>query len=237
VTYAGPDGPATLQGNCRDRAGNAGAPTSFALRYDATPPTMAGVSASGGDTLVTVAWRAAGADRVIVARSPGARGAASTMVYSGPGRKFIDTGLRNGVRYRYTVSATDAAGNETTATATATPRSRLLAPRPAARLTHAPVLRWRAVARARYYNVQLFRGGRKILSAWPARARLAVRPSWHYRGRTQRLKPGRYRWYVWPGYGRRSAHHYGRLLGFREFTVRARRLRAANPRFRSFHAV
>jgi hypothetical protein len=33
------------------------------------------------------------------------------------------------------------------------------------------------------------------------------------------LKPGRYRWYVWPGYGSRAAIVYGRLIGMARFTV------------------
>jgi hypothetical protein len=28
-----------------------------------------------------------------------------------------------------------------------------------------------------------------------------------------------YRWFVWPGFGRRSAHRYGALIGTRRFVV------------------
>jgi hypothetical protein len=28
-----------------------------------------------------------------------------------------------------------------------------------------------------------------------------------------------YRWYVWPGFGPRSANRYGKLLGTRKFVV------------------
>ena len=86
-------------------------------------------------------------------------------------------------------------------------------------VTRAPVLRWRIVAGARYYNVQLFRGARKVLSAWPVRARLRVHRTWRYGGVRRRLAPGVYRWYVWPGYGRRAAHRYGALVGTRRFVV------------------
>ena len=75
---------------------------------------------------------------------------------------------------------------------------------------------------AAYYNVQLgylSGGGQakavkgvKILSAWPTVASYTLKPSWRYHGRTYKLAAGRYRWYVWPGYGPRSAHRYGRLL-------------------------
>lgn len=76
-------------------------------------------------------------------------------------------------------------------------------PRAGAVVPTPPLLRWRAVSRARYYNVQLYRGNRKILSAWPRRARFQVRRSWSFRGRRYALRPAFYRWYVWPNYGRR----------------------------------
>ncbi|MFZ0090593.1 MAG: hypothetical protein WAL63_13850, partial [Solirubrobacteraceae bacterium] len=71
---------------------------------------------------------------------------------------------------------------------------------------------------AAYYNVQVFRHG-KILSAWPKRASLQLAKSWRFGGHRYRLKPGRYRWYVWPGFGRRSAAHYGRRVGSGTFVV------------------
>jgi hypothetical protein len=97
--------------------------------------------------------------------------------------------------------------------------SALLAPRGGARVTKPPLLRWRPVARARYYNVQVFRGGRKVLSAWPTRARLRLGARWKFAGRVQRLTPGVYRWFVWPGYGTPSARRYGQLLGQSTFIV------------------
>jgi hypothetical protein len=82
-----------------------------------------------------------------------------------------------------------------------------------------PRLAWRPVNRATYYNVQLFRGNRKILSSWPRSTHLQLQPRWTFRGRLIRMTPGRYRWYVWPGFGKRSAQRYGRLLVSRRFTV------------------
>ena len=75
-----------------------------------------------------------------------------------------------------------------------------------------PTLSWRARPKVKYYNLQLFRNGRKILSAWPTVPHYTLKPSWRYRGHTYKLEAGRYRWYVWPGYGPRAAHRYGRLL-------------------------
>jgi hypothetical protein len=83
-----------------------------------------------------------------------------------------------------------------------------------------PVLRWTRARHARYYNVQLHRAGRKILSAWPARPRYRLHRRWSFAGNLRRLAPGRYVWYVWPGYGRRSAARYGDLIGRSAFRVR-----------------
>jgi hypothetical protein len=75
-----------------------------------------------------------------------------------------------------------------------------------------PLLRWHRADGAEYYNVQLFRGRKKILSAWPARPRFQLQKSWSFRGHRHRLTRGRYRWYVWPGFGPPAARHYGRLI-------------------------
>ena len=103
--------------------------------------------------------------------------------------------------------------------------SALLAPRAGARVTSPPLLRWRRVPRASYYNVQLFRGSVKVLSSWPTATRLQLRARWTYLGRKRRLTAGTYRWYVWPGYGKASLRRYGRLQGGSTFRVvsRARR--------------
>ena len=121
-----------------------------------------------------------------------------------------------------TVTTTPQAGASDTATASAAP---ILALAPAAktapRIARPPLLRWRRMKEASYYNVQLFRGNRKIMSAWPRRASLQLKPAWTYRGDRHRLVAGRYRWYVWPGYGKLGAHRYGRLLGRNTFVVTA----------------
>ena len=81
---------------------------------------------------------------------------------------FVDKNLKNGVRYAYTVVAVDAAGNAATGKTTAQPMAPLIAPREQARVHGSVVLRWRAVPRAGYYNVQLWFRGAKVLSAWPS---------------------------------------------------------------------
>ncbi len=222
TTYAGPDdAAAAVSGTCTDRAGNVSAPRSTTLAYDATAPALDGVSATPAEAAVQLRWTASpDAVSVRVERSPGRAGAASSPVYEGTGNGVDDEGLQGNTRYTYTLTAVDAAGNARTATASAVPTGTLLAPAPGANVAHPPRLRWRFIKGARYYNVQLFRGKRKILSAWPTTPHLQLRSTWTYRGRRQRLAPGRYRWYVWPGYGPRHHHRYGKLLGRRTFTQR-----------------
>jgi hypothetical protein len=81
------------------------------------------------------------------------------------------------------------------------------------------MLRWTQVRKASYYNVQLFRGS-KILSVWPRHASLKLARSWRFAGRRHRLAPGRYHWYVWPGYGPQSASRYGKAVGNAVFVIR-----------------
>ncbi len=81
------------------------------------------------------------------------------------------------------------------------------------------MLRWTAVRGARYYNVQLFRGGRKILSTWPRSPQLQLKEKWWFRGRRYKLVDGRYKWYAWPGEGPRSANRYGKRIGGRSFVL------------------
>jgi hypothetical protein len=214
--HAGPDGAAApLLTTCRDNAGNV-ATRAFGVPFDATAPALRKVKTRLGDRVVRLDWAAADAERVHVRREPGRGGAARTVLHDGGGTRLTDRDVTNGRRYEYRIKAVDQAGNESARTVVVVPGPRLIAPPPRARLSEPPLLRWTPVRGAQYYNVQLFRGDRKILSAWPTRARLQLRPSWRYRGK-QRLKPGRYRWYVWPGRGPRSLDVYGPRIGGRSF--------------------
>ena len=223
VTYGGPDSASvSLTGTCRDVAGNAAGRT-FPLSFDATPPRLTKLSASGGDRRLTLRWRATGgAAAVEILRSPGLDGAPTSVVFRGAGDGFVDSKVVNGNRYAYEVRVLDAAGNGVSRTVRAVPGPRLIAPADGAVVKgrKPPVLRWTPIRGADYYNVQLFREGRKILSAWPTRARLALKRAWRYRGRRVRLEAGEYKWLVWPGQGTRSKADYGERIGVRKFTVR-----------------
>ena len=120
--------------------------------------------------------------------------------------------------------AVDAAGNVASESVAVTPEAdasskHLLSPGAASSLSRPPMLRWRKIARASYYNVQLFRNGKKILSAWPTKPHYQLRRTWTYGGKRHRLGKATYRWLLWAGYGTRSEHRYGKLLGKRTFIV------------------
>jgi hypothetical protein len=219
VTYGGADSAAaSFTGTCRDQAGNTASRT-FGLKYDSTPPPILGLEATTGDRRVALEWTTtADAESLEVARTPGRGSEPTSVVFRGPGERFVDRTVRNGVRYVYELRLGDAAGNGGSRTVSAVPGYRLVSPA-VVRVERPPLLRWTPVRGARYYNLQVFRGGRKILSVWPSRPRYKLTRRWSYGGKIRRLVPGRYRWRVWPGYGPRSKGDYGKQIGPRTFTL------------------
>jgi len=220
TTYAGAaTTSATVGATCTDNAGKLVSATSAPFAYDATPPTLT-AAAYPADQSVALSWQAGGdAAPIALVQVTRSGGAPAAVVYSGTGSAFNDTNLKDGVYYTYTITAWDLAGNATVQTVGATPAARLLSPAPAAHLSGPPMLSWTAAPKATYYNVQLFRSGHKVLSAWPKHASLQLRSTWKFEGRRYRLKPGRYKWYVWPGLGRRKAGRYGHMIGSGTFVV------------------
>lgn len=217
ATYAGPDSPdAQLIGSCRDRAGNV-ATYAVSLRYEAIPPALS-VAASVGDDVVSLRWAAS--TRVEISRAPGLHGTHASTLYSGAAGSFTDTRCQNGVRYTYTVKASNRAGKVSKRSLTIVPGPRLLAPSANAVLAGPPVLKWTPVKGASYYNVQLYYRGHKVMSAWPVHPNLHLSSSWHYGGAAQSLAAGRYEWYVWPGLGTLSAARYGSLIGRSTFVFK-----------------
>jgi hypothetical protein len=202
---------ASLSGSCTDKAGNS-ASASIAFKYDATPPSVSQVVADAGNGTVTLHWTISTDSSVTVIRTADKKGATPRTVYNGTGESFTDTKLTNGLRYHYSISAVDQAGNTAEANATAVPLA-LSTPAHGTKLHSPPRLTWAKVAGASYYNVQLFNAGKKILSVWPHTTSFKLPRAWTYAGKKHRLVPGTYRWYVWPGYGPRKASKYGKLLG------------------------
>ncbi len=220
VSYAGPDTEkATVSGSCVDAAGNR-ATAAVSLQYDSTAPKLANVAVSVVSRSATLTWRApAGTANVSITRTPGRSTAHAQVVYRGRASRFRDTRLQPGVTYRYTIAASDAAGN-TNDVAVAALVPTLYLPAAGARVKAGDTLAWAPVKGASYYNVQLYRGSLKVLSVWPRDARLRLPRNWSFNGKQDRLAPGRYRWFVWPGRGPLKAAHYGRLLGGSTFVVR-----------------
>jgi hypothetical protein len=218
VTFSGPGG--MVAGTCRDNAGNA-ATRGFAVAYDATPPSLTRVLAIPGNGDAALEWSASSdVARTEVRRSPGVAGATSSVVFSGAGNSLFDTGVTNGTRYRYTVTVFDQADNIATTTRSVNPQVWIgLRPAHGARLKHLPMLRWPKVNGATYYNVQLYRGKRKVFSTWPKGTQLRLRRHVRFNGQRVALGSGRYRWYVWPGLGKRNEHRYGDLAGQSTFVI------------------
>jgi hypothetical protein len=245
VEYSGPDGPAAeVIGECRDHADNT-SQEAFPLRFDGNPPEVTDLRLAAGNRRLDLSWQTtADVESVQVVRSPGIGADGSTVVFGGPGTAFVDERVDNGVSYAYRVTVRDIAGNTASRTVTGVPTApaaaaltpllsppipvtrpgarRLIAPLPGASvpLGHPPLLQWTPVRRARYYNLQLFRAGRKQLTAWPRGPRYQLQRRWTFAGTSRRLAPGQYRWMVWPGFGPRSKANYGKLIGRSTFVVK-----------------
>ncbi|MGH3063170.1 MAG: hypothetical protein ACRDMK_02425, partial [Gaiellaceae bacterium] len=210
-----------------DPVGNAGAPGSYGWTVDATAPqTTLGSRPTSKTTASTATFRFA------------ANEAASTFECKLDAGRFARCAspkryarLRRSL-HTFSVRAIDAAGNRDATPAShrwtvglAKAASALISPAPGARIASPPLLRWRPVARASYYNVQVFRGGVKVLSVWPTRTRFQLHARWTFAGRQYRLSAGKYSWFVWPRFGRGAAGRYGNALGRSTFTVAAARRR------------
>jgi hypothetical protein len=189
------------------------------------PPAIAGVTAHAGDHRVILSWRLPTSpeiDHLQVDRTPDAGGVART-VYTGKGTSFVDTHLENGVKYRYVIFAVNGFGDHSPGIAVivAPHQAVLVGPADGTRVASPPVLRWVATPNASYYNVQLYRDGKKVLSVWPGSSHYALGRQWSYGGRPYTLSPGLYRWYVWAGFGPHRGQRYSPLLGQSSFVVPA----------------
>ena len=233
-------GTTTVTGTATDKAGNSASvtfglvkivpysspsPTTPAAPTDRTPPgPVTAPKAKPGDHWVVLSWVAPSAndlDYVEVRRSVAGRAAGKTISYKAQGTTLRIGRLDNNVTYKFVLVAYDKAGNASNPVVlTAKPAAVLLAlPKAGTRVVKPPLLRWAPIKTADYFNVQLFRNGVKVLSAWPRFAHLQLTPGWKYGKTTITLKPGKYTWYVWPGLGKRADKRYGALLGKSTFVV------------------
>ena len=224
LAYAGPDrAGARIGGGCVDRAGN-GASTAVSINYDATAPVLGKLSVKSKAGSDIVRWKSSSpSDTAVIQRW--ARGnkqpaAGRGIVFRGSGESFSDRKIKSNVEYTYAVQTFDQAGNASQkATVAAFAKVLTLGKMPyTPRAAPNPILRWGRSRHASYYHVQLFRGSKRIYATWPPKNQLGLPSAWRWSGHRYRLAPGRYRWYVWAGLGKRSFAHY-RAVGSAQFIV------------------
>ena len=222
VTYKGPDAsPAKLVGQCRDAAGHLSDPTTVELRFDATPPARPNVAWVHRGDSISLSWTR-GKDVVLakVVRVPGPKSAKAGVVYQGKARKLVDRKIRPGTRYWYEVVLVDQAGNEASKTIGLRPAAGIYAPAEDSIVGKPPLVQWSPVAKARFYNLQLWRGNLKLLTTWVTRPSVTLKQRWTFQGERRSLTNGSYRLYVWPAFGTRRDPRYGKLLGQVSFVVK-----------------
>ena len=223
VDYAGPEGAGVVvTGGCADIAGNS-TTTTVPINYDATAPTFSQLSVGSTPDANVVRWTSSELTARVVLRRAQRGSNRRVLLYRGGASKFADTDIEPGIEYVYSLRAVDQAGNESEdATVAGLPKVLTLRRTPyVPRAAPKPILRWERVAGASYYNVQLFRGTKRVLAAWPETHQLGVPAAWKWDGRTYRLRPGHYHWYVWAGFGPRSFAQY-RTVGSAQFIVTSR---------------
>jgi len=223
TTYSGPDNAnVTVSGDCVDGAGNrSGSASSPAFKYDSTPPTLSNIGVSANDKFVALTWTASSDTTAVqVTRAPGTAGADPSTVYTGLDSRYEDRTVQNKVKYTYTITAVDQAGNKAVDTLTVVPAAALYSPAQGAVVHSPPMLAWRRISGATYYNLQLFRGGRKILSVWPVKPKYRLPRAWAFQKKRFKLTRATYEWRVWPGIGKRRANKYGPLIGHSTFVFR-----------------
>jgi HYR domain len=133
---------------------------------------------------------------------------------------MVDWKARNDLLYTYSIRSVDRAKNRSLASTAHGRASKILKPQYNASVDAPVLIDWTTVRDATYFNMQVWRQGRKILSVWPLRSQFRLRSSWTYNGNRYVLGHDRYFVYVWPGYGSKVKANYGSLLGWSAFSVR-----------------
>ena len=236
-----PVGQTSLRLRASDAAGNSSRRTIIVtvlpVGRDAPPPPdltapadVTGLTATPSDHTVALSWTlpvAKDLASVEVRMSESTATGAGRVVSRGIRSSTTVVGLKNGVEYRFVVITIDDAGNESRGVVVlAVPEAKLLvSPKAGTKVSAPPLLRWAPVPNAAYYNVQLFKGKTKVLSAWPTRSQLKLTKNWTFGNTKRQLAVGTYTWYVWPGFGPRTNAEYGKLRGKSSFVV----VKATNP--------
>jgi hypothetical protein len=146
-------------------------------------------------------------DRVVVvlnAKRPPRSPADGSVLYRGLGTSMT-LKLRAGRKVNLAMFAYDHSGNVSRAARRVISLASLL-PLSGSELDTVPRLTWKAKAGVVYYNVQIFRNGKRVLVGWPAHA--------FYRFPSGRLASGTYVWFVWPAFKRaHAAPRFGDRIG------------------------
>ena len=191
-----------------------GAPTKLAVIEPRSKPSTSPIP-------LTLRWvnpAASDLARVVVIlnlkRAP--RSAADgSLVYSGL-RTSTAFKLRPGTSGYVALYAYDRSGNVSRPARRTVSLAALIPLRPltGSRVTSAPRLTWKATEGTAYYNVQVFRNGRRIVVGWPSQA--------SYRLPAHLLEPGIYTWFVWPAIKHPgAAPTFGDLIGRATFVYAA----------------
>jgi hypothetical protein len=208
-------GPAVVPGSTG--ATSAGAPAANDTTAPHAPTKVAVVRprsrSSASLVPLTLRWvnpKADDLDRVVVVlnlkRQPRGKGD-GTLLYSGlrPSTTFK---LRAGLSGYVALFAVDRSGNASSPARRTVSLASLIPLRPltGSKVVEAPRLTWKAKDGTAYYNIQVFRDGRRILTEWPSTA--------SFRLPETLLEPGTYTWFVWPALkGKGSAATFGDLIG------------------------
>lgn len=216
-------GATTVACNAQDSSGNDATTTFVVTVVDTTPPppvTALAIQAVAGHTLLR--WQSptsSDLDHIEIDRKR-LPGGLALVLFQGHASSFTDVHAVNGLRYQYTVFTVDAQGNRAGAAVIVNPRAiNLVRPADGASVTAPPLLLWVPTNDADYYNVQLYRGGTKVLSVWPTKASYRLGEHWRFAGTAYSLVPGTYRWFVFPGFGSQHRSHFGAAIGTSTFEV------------------
>jgi hypothetical protein len=196
----------------------------FKWVVDTTPPAQVRqLRSSFGDGWVRLSWRnPTDVDyrHVSIWRRKVGALSWSFMATRKERTSFRDGTVQNDKRYIYALRSVDRARNASSRATIEGRASRILKPAFDSLHDARPLIDWTSVRNAGYFNLQLWREGRKILSIWPMRSAHRLPANWRYNGRWYSLRTDRYSVYVWAGFGPKSAADYGPLLGWTEFRMK-----------------
>ena len=159
---------------------------------------------------------AADLDRVVVVLNLGRaprNPADGARVYRGLGTS-VDLRLGIGQTGYLALFAYDKGGNVSAPARRVVSLAPLLPLRPVtgSAIASEPRLTWAARKGTAYYNVQVFRNGKRVLIGWPTASAFAVPKG--------KLGPGTYVWFVWPAVRRPgSPPTFGELIGRATFDL------------------